>query len=64
MATQKSCCFLIYEVTMMTVTLLGRLTVIIHLWNIQQGAQKVGKATVFSSSVIPCQVNNVNITQM
>jgi hypothetical protein len=37
----------IFAVTMMTVKLLGRLTVIIHLGNIQQCTQKVGKATVF-----------------
>ena len=46
-ATQKCYGILIYAVTMMTVRLLGRLTVIIHLGNIQQGAQKVGKANVF-----------------
>ena len=47
MATQKWYCCLIYAVTMMTVKLWLRTTVIIHLGNIQQGAQKVGKATVF-----------------
>ena len=46
-ATQKCKGFLIYAVTMMIVKLLGRITVIIQLGNIQQGAQKVGKATVF-----------------
>ena len=47
-ATQKWCCHLIiYAVPMMTVRLWLRITVIIQLGNIQQGAQKVGKATVF-----------------
>ena len=47
LATQKWCCHLIYVWTMMTVRLWLRTTVIIHLGNIQQGAQKVGKATIF-----------------
>ena len=47
-APQKWYCRLIYLVTMMTVRLWLRITVIIHLGDIQQGAQKVGKATVFS----------------
>ena len=51
MATQKWYCRLIYAVTMMTVKLWLRTTVIIQLGNIQQGAHKVWeKRPYFSGS--------------